>query len=172
MINNKLKIIHPHNVGDGSITVGFGHYIQPSEWKDYNDKYNISKDKSDEELLEINMTVEDALQIFKNDITFHSSKVEEYLKDNNISVTQNEFDALVIYRYNKGNIGAVLDLLKSGNKDKETWYKVMVNADGASNFENSLTNRRKWQNSIYFDNYYDSEYFGFRKDIIIPEIKY
>lgn len=63
-------------------------------------------------------------------------------------------------------------MLDSGNKDKETWYKVMVNADGANDFENFLTNRRKGQNSIYFDNDYGLEYFGFRKDIINPKIKY
>jgi RHS repeat-associated protein len=168
--DNNLVGIRPHNVGDGSITVGFGHFIQRNEWSHYTEKYGITQNMNNSELNKIVIPVEDALNILKNDIQKHVSKVSDFLVDESINVTQNEFDSLVIYRYNKGNIGAVLNLLRDGNRDRDIWYQSMVNADNNRKFETSLNERRKWQNDIFFDNNYSPDYFGPRYDIGIPKI--
>jgi len=170
--NNNLIGVRPHNVGDGSITVGFGHYIQSDEWTYYEDNYGITKNMTNSELKNIVMPVNDALDIFKADVQEHTNEVKEFLVDAGVDITQNEFDALVIYRFNKGNIGAVLNLLREGNRDRQLWYDTMVNADNNGKFEKSLNERRNWQNDIFFDKNYSPDYFGPRPDIGIPSINF
>ena len=59
------------------------------------------------------------------DVKFHSKAISDWLIEKNIKVTQKEFDALVIYRYNRGNMSqSAMQYLETGNKKRDDWKKI------------------------------------------------
>ena len=83
-----------------SLTIGFGHKIKPGE--------DFSKGISEDE----------AWKLFKQDIQEHADAINQWAADNNLKLTQQQFDALVSLRFNMGSLeGApkLRSLIISGN---------------------------------------------------------
>lgn len=137
---------------DGGITIGFGHHISAEEWNE--------KDSEDYLLLKqyvpqnVQMTgieantdtipkscvllvpdsqmipIEVIEDLFNKDVDIHCTKVQEMLEDDKITVSQNEFDALVIYRYNRGKISENAEtLLRDGNRSEEDWKNIWTGGE-------------------------------------------
>ena len=132
---------------DGGVTIGVGHIISEEEWKDETNPdrqllaqyvpegFVVEKiTVKDGELLPYGgYTVKDAdmvpidvvEQIYYSDIAEFSKAITNFLKQENITVTQYEFDALVICRFNTGHLPEeALNYLKDGNRDRDAWYNV------------------------------------------------
>lgn len=128
--------IKPYNVGDGGITVGFGHFIS------YN---TMAKDLNAYKLTQRNLSIDEAISLLKSDLEYFETQVLNLINENEIYLTQNEFDALVLQAYNYGNIKYLTDLLKSGSRDRDEWIQVItkrMEKNKGTNFYNGLMNRR------------------------------
>lgn len=131
---------------DGGITIGFGHHISEEEWlNEENEDHKLLQKyvSKDIEITGKEVKLEDCPvsgviiasdqkipigvinEIFRKDIETYGKKVADYLAEKNIEVSQTEFDALVIYSFNRGKISDdVRKYLESGNRNKEDWGKV------------------------------------------------
>lgn len=74
----------------------------------------------------------------------HENKINEWL-----IIEQNQFDALVMFRYNMGNIVIFLDCIKN-SKPRNEWDKIIN--EKTSN--KGLKNRYKVTLDLYFENKY------------------
>jgi len=123
-------------------TIGYGHLILKDEWGKY--KNGISESQ--------------ALTLFKTDIQPFSSKVKGVIKT---TITQNEFDALVILTFNIGVNGfgtsSVLKLIndptaRTSYLSLEAAWKAWNKSQGK--ISNGLKNRRQAEWNIYTKNIY------------------
>ncbi|WP_156130581.1 lysozyme [Paenibacillus durus] len=102
-------------------TIGYGHVIQPGEY------------------FSNGITKEEALALLKNELNGkYADAVRNWMEDNNITLTQQQFDALVSFSYNAGEDAlnqatTLTNLLKSGVTSQEKikgafllWVKVKV----------------------------------------------
>ncbi len=134
-------------VDDGGITIGYGHHINEGEW--------LKADESDHILLaeyvpeDVTITgieadrnslprsgiipvegaemvpIEVIEELLEQDIQENCEAISAYLSEEEITLTQKEFDALVIYRYNRGHLSSkAMEYLKEGNRIKEDWEKI------------------------------------------------
>lgn len=134
--NGNIIGIKPYNVGDGGITVGFGHFISSSDilknsrWYDYANR---------------NISIDEANALLKEDLSKFENHVRSIMDKNDVYLTQNEFDALVIQAYNYGNVNYLTDILKSGTRDRQKWLDVIterMEPNKKTAFYDGLMNRR------------------------------
>lgn len=144
--------IYPHYVGDGGITFGYGHYINADEYKnDKSEKKIVDTYLKKEQLVfDVDecraiddakwMPIDTATNLYYADVDVHIQKVTEFLDENDISLSNDQVWALVMYRYNCGSISSKCqELLLEGNMDKEDWKKVWhANGDRLEAYENLM----------------------------------
>ena len=128
-------------------TIGYGHY-----GKDVSEKQTITK--------------EDALKLLKKDMKRFETKVMKY--NNCYNFTQNEFDALVSFAYNVGNIDQLT--AKGTRTKKEIADAMLLYIKSGGNVLNGLRKRRNKERELFLkrstSNFYP-KYNGASKDIDI-----
>ena len=128
-------------------TIGYGHY-----GKDVEEKQTITK--------------EEALSLLKKDMKRFETKVMKY--NDCYNFTQNEFDALVSFAYNVGNID---QLTAKGTRTKKEISDAMLRyVKSGGNVLNGLVKRRNKERELFLkcstSNFYP-KYNGASKDIDI-----
>lgn len=126
-------------------TIGYGHY-----GKDVEEKQSITK--------------EQALKLLKKDIKRFETKVMKY--NDCYNFTQNEFDALVSFAYNVGNIDQLT--AKGTRTKKEIADAMLLYIKSGGNVLNGLRKRRNEERELFLkcstSNFYP-KYNGASKDI-------
>lgn len=126
-------------------TIGYGHY-----GKDVDEKQTITK--------------EDALSLLKKDMKRFETKVMKY--NNCYNFTQNEFDALVSFAYNVGNIDQLT--AKGTRTKKEIADAMLLYIKSGGNVLEGLRKRRIRERELFLkcstSNFYP-KYNGASKDI-------
>ena len=126
-------------------TIGYGHY-----GKDVDEKQTITK--------------EEALTLLKKDIKRFETKVMKY--NNCYNFTQNEFDALVSFAYNVGNIDQLTS--KGTRTKKEIADAMLLYIKSGGNVLDGLRKRRIRERELFLkcstSNFYP-KYNGASKDI-------
>lgn len=126
-------------------TIGYGHY-----GKDVDEKQTITK--------------EDALALLKKDMKRFETKVMKY--NNCYNFTQNEFDALVSFAYNVGNIDQLT--AKGIRTKKEIADAMLLYIKSGGNVLDGLRKRRIRERELFLkcstSNFYP-KYNGASKDI-------
>ncbi|MDE5590706.1 MAG: hypothetical protein K2J60_16465, partial [Acetatifactor sp.] len=141
-----LSGVKPHNVGDGSMTSGFGDYLTTDDVKYYEDKgYTMKtkivkkngKDKvfvyfgGNVDYIPINVVVEKYME----DIQKMETKIQDNLKkglekagrgNEVLLYSQRQFDALIIARYQLGSLGdKAQGLILNKESDPELWKEAL-----------------------------------------------
>lgn len=112
-------------------TIGYGHYGA-----------DVKKDMV--------ITKEKSLELLRKDVKNAVSKVSKYQKK--YKFKQNEFDALVSFCYNVGNIRQLTD---NGRRSKsEIASKMVVYNKSGGKVVRGLTNRRKKEQSVFLKGSY------------------
>lgn len=128
-------------------TIGYGHY-----GKDVEENQTITK--------------KEALLLLKNDVKRFESKVMKY--DDCYNFTQNEFDSLVSFAYNVGNIDKLT--AKGTRTKKEIADAMLLYIKSGGNVLDGLRKRRIKERELFLkcstSNYYP-KYNGASKDIDI-----
>lgn len=128
-------------------TIGYGHY-----GKDVDEKQTITK--------------EEALLLLKKDMKRFEAKVMKY--NNCYNFTQNEFDALVSFAYNVGNIDQLT--AKGTRTKKEIADAMLLYIKSGGNVLDGLRKRRTKERELFLNcstsNFYP-KYNGASKDIDI-----
>lgn len=128
-------------------TIGYGHY-----GKDVDENQSITK--------------EQALSLLKKDIKRFETKVMKY--NDCYNFTQNEFDALVSFSYNVGNIDQLT--AKGTRTKKEIADAMLLYIKSSGNVLNGLRKRRNKERELFLkcstSNFYP-KYNGASKDIDI-----
>lgn len=128
-------------------TIGYGHY-----GKDVDENQTITK--------------EQALLLLKNDMKRFETKVMKY--NNFYNFTQNEFDALVSFAYNVGNIDQLT--AKGTRTKKEIADAMLLYIKSGGNVLDGLRKRRTKERELFLNcstsNFYP-KYNGASKDIDI-----
>lgn len=126
-------------------TIGYGHY-----GKDVDEKQTITK--------------EEALVLLKKDMKRFETKVMKY--NNFYNFTQNEFDALVSFAYNVGNIDQLT--AKGSRTKKEIADAMLLYIKSGGNVLDGLRKRRNKERELFLkgstSNFYP-KYNGASKDI-------
>ena len=126
-------------------TIGYGHY-----GKDVDEKQTITK--------------EEALLLLKKDMKRFEAKVMKY--NNCYNFTQNEFDALVSFAYNVGNIDQLTE--KGTRTKKEIADAMLLYIKSGGSVLNGLRKRRIRERELFLkcstSNFYP-KYNGASKDI-------
>lgn len=126
-------------------TIGYGHY-----GKDVDEKQTITK--------------EEALLLLKKDMKRFEAKVMKY--NNCYNFTQNEFDALVSFAYNVGNIDQLT--VKGTRTKKEIAEAMLLYIKSGGKVLNGLRKRRIRERELFLkcstSNFYP-KYNGASKDI-------
>lgn len=134
--NGELVGYWPHYVGDKGITLGYGHYIDKDEFNNdlsernlllryvhqdnivFNSKPGIVGNSDYVSLYEMDI-------LLYKDINYSLKIIVDWCEENNISITQNELEALVIYRFNKGHLtDECLELLEANNRNESDWSAI------------------------------------------------
>ena len=128
-------------------TIGYGHY-----GKDVEEKQSITKNQ--------------AIKLLKKDIKRFETKVMKY--NDCYNFTQNEFDALVSFAYNVGNIDQLT--AKGTRSKKEIADAMLLYVKSGGNVLNGLRKRRNEERELFLkcstSNFYP-KYNGASKDIDI-----
>lgn len=135
---NKIKThealrLQPYRDSAGLWTIGYGHLIKPDEW--WNE-----------------ITEEFAEQLLKNDLAIAESAVKDFVE---ITITQNQYDALVSFVFNVGvNAFENSTLLKKLNAGDPSvvdeflrWNKTTIN--GKLKVVAGLTTRRERERDLF-----------------------
>lgn len=117
-------------------TIGYGHYGADVKKND-----TITKEK--------------ALELLKSDLKGFESKVNKY--EPNYKYTQNEFDALVSFCYNVGNIDK---LTKNGTRPKKeiSQYMILYTKSGGVSLR-GLEKRRMKERELFLTPYENNELY-------------
>lgn len=107
-------------------TIGYGHY-----GKDVKEYDTITKEK--------------AMELLKKDLVGFEKKVNKY--DNIYDFNQNEFDALVSFAYNVGNIDMLTN--KGKRTKKEISERIISYNKSGGKVLNGLTKRRKAEQELF-----------------------
>jgi len=122
--------------GEGA-TIGYGHLVSSDQWEKYKD----------------GITPDQALSLFRADLNPYVNTVKTKVT---VSITQNEFDAMVILAFNIGQRGfsgsSVLKMVndpdvRTGYTNLEDAWKAWNKSQGVVN--RGLTNRRQAEWDIY-----------------------
>ncbi|WP_173030481.1 lysozyme [Campylobacter sp. CCUG 57310] len=132
------KVIKEWNI---HATIGYGHLISEKEWSQY----------------EKGITREQAGELFDNDLLKYEDAVVVSIKK---YVTQNQFDALVIFCYNIGvngfknsSVVKIINGQKSNYSSLEDAWKAWGKSNGKQN--KGLENRRNAEYKIYSEGKYE-----------------
>ncbi len=131
----------PYKVGGrGNWTIGFGHEIKPGE--------DFSNGLSEEE----------AWKLLRKDVKEHTDALNQWAAENNLKLTQQQFDALVSLRFNLGSLGVAPKLIShilSGNATPEQIRKEFedIISDETGRRE-GLWQRRRDEADMFFNNDY------------------
>ena len=139
---------YAHNIGDGVMTIGYG----------CTDAY----DGQNYQTLKANEPVSDELA----STVFATSVTESYgiplinrLESDGVTVTQNEFDAMLSFVYNAGlgslTNSAFYQQIKLGNKQQAGQLWLSTNVLPGTQFETGLRERRQAEVNIFLDGNYD-----------------
>jgi hypothetical protein len=105
---------------------------------------------------------------FIYDVGEDSESISRWLNNEEIILTQNEFDALVTHRYNTGGLQryepdvpdwadySVLELLSAKNRNRED-YESVFEARRSGPYSEALSTRTAWELDIFFDNDYNKD---------------
>ena len=116
-------------------TIGYGHYGA-----------DVKKDDT--------ITKEEARKLLENDLLSFEKKVSKY--DSKYDFNQNEFDALVSFAYNVGNIDQ-LTANGTRSRDKIAECMLLYNKSGGKVL-NGLTKRRKAERELFLTKVFTSYY--------------
>ena len=116
-------------------TIGYGHYGS-----------DVKKDDT--------ITREEARKLLEADLLSFEKKVSKY--DSKYDFNQNEFDALVSFAYNVGNIDQ-LTAKGTRNRDKIAECMLLYNKSGGRVL-NGLTKRRKAEHDLFLNKVFTSYY--------------
>lgn len=119
----ELLGIYPHYVGDGGITFGYGHYVSPGEYDTDPDEQSLvdtycpsgAMDNTNLSGVVPNsdyVPIDEVNSMFEADVSEHVGPVVNWLNDNNVELSDSQIFALIMYRYNHGNIGSLLPYLE------------------------------------------------------------
>lgn len=117
-------------------TIGYGHYGA-----------DVKKDDT--------ITREEARKLLENDLLSFEKKVSKY--DSIYDFNQNEFDALVSFAYNVGNIDQ-LTAKGTRSRDKIAECMLLYNKSGGRVL-NGLTKRREAERKLFFTKVSTSNYY-------------
>lgn len=129
-----------YDAGDGFRTIGSGHVIFPSE----NIPDRISKEYADE--------------LFQKDISLkRSESLDDFIKQYSIKLTQNQYDALLSFRFNEGGYKwdedpkdfKLKSLLINGHYIKEEIAEAMLRYDLVGDKKNAVYIEDEWIKSKY-----------------------
>ncbi len=140
--NGNILGIKPHDVGDGGITVGYGHFISEATMRNDPEAYSLTQR---------NLSVREATDLMKRDLEHFEKQILNLMRKNDIYLVQHEFDALVLQAYNYGNVNYLTDLLKSGSRDRKKWIEVITERMEVNRgkFYNGLMNRRYQEMDLF-----------------------
>ena len=109
--NGTLTGIRPRNVGDGSITTGIGDWLDKGDYDWYQKEYGLSRTDVGTKT----MPIDRALAKMNHDINDSESRINNWCRNNDVQLKQNEFDACIIGNYQFYSLGQdILNLLKKG----------------------------------------------------------
>ena len=128
--NKQTSILEPYQDITGTWTIGYGNT--------YISNVKVTKDTKP-------ITIEQAEDLLKTSIKIYEQRVIDELKT---EVTQNQFDALVSFCFNLGNIKGLKDKVNNGTLQREDFYKY-VYSKGI--FIQGLMNRRIAEANYYFN---------------------
>jgi len=180
-INSEPVGMYPYDVFDNGITFGYGRHVHFNGLHGINgwsvddigiallDRYGVRQfvnNRGNPNNLRAQprirtdgghprfMTFADAHSLLISRVEDDVNTINSFLGDNNISTTQQEFDALVMHRYLNGSLGAaVIGLLDSGNRNRSDWNMVVANSTG-SVFSQGWNDRGGRTLSLFFDGNY------------------
>ena len=139
---------YAHNIGDGVLTIGYG----------CTDRY----DGSNYQQLKAKEPVSDVLasEVFANSLTEnYGIPLINRLEADGITVTQEEFDALLSFVYNAGlgslTGSSIYTCLLNGDKQGAYNAWLTTNILAGSQFESGLRSRRKAEATIFLKGQYD-----------------
>jgi|GEM_PF-1581315 len=135
--------IRPHEIGDGGVTVGFGHYISYDE---------ILNSLEAQNLASRNLSIEEAFELMGQDLIRFENHLFKIMRENEIYLRQHEFDALVLMSYNLGNVNFLVDFLTTGNRTISDWQDIITKrmvANKGTKFYNGLMNRRYQEINLF-----------------------
>lgn len=135
------------HTSDGGVTIGKGHYIWDREWANETDPDHELLSQYVPDGFELTrITVDDGKllhkggylvegadmvpiavvdQIFYTDIQNCNQAISTFLEQKNVTVTQSQFDALVICRFNSGRLPRdIIINLENGNWNPDDWYNA------------------------------------------------
>ncbi len=131
----------PYKVdSSGKWTIGFGHEILPGE--------DFSNGLSEEE----------SWKLLRKDVKKHADAINQWAAENNLKLTQQQFDALVSLRFNLGSLGVAPKLMGhilSGNATPEQIRKEFEDIISTeTGRKEGLWQRRRDEADMFFNNDY------------------
>lgn len=139
---------YAHNIGDGVMTIGYG----------CTDAYDLVHF----EQLKANEPVSDSLAsdvMAESLVSGYGVPLKNQLKGDGVTVTANEFDALLSFVYNAG-LGSLIRSsfyaqIKAGNKAEACELWLTTNIMAGSSFEAGLRSRRQAEVNIFKSSQYE-----------------
>lgn len=172
--HGKLTGIKPHLAGDGYVTVAFGDCLMGNDLEFYLEEFRkngIEDELSDkvEDFNDIKDTVIPVDICFKKlllDVEYYYQDAIKDFQEAGIKLSQNQLDAIVIAKYQCFSIGEkAFEAVKEG-KDRETLFKLFLEAHGKNGNYKPRTNVEM---NIYFDSDYTVE--GELTDVIVEPLE-
>lgn len=148
------------DIGDGKYTIGIGNTVKKTDNKaiqEYKKKYGIDVTKVGSQV-----DIKTCMKIYNDHVNQYTSAVNSLLQRYNHTVSQNEYDALVIAVYNRPALaskGHALDtLIKKNNHNKKDWRTTITNEYKGlakwNQFGKGWCNRIEDELELYFDKDY------------------
>ena len=152
-----IKIV---DIGDGGLTVGFGIYFPystPSKKNEFEKKYGISIVKNNV------VSIDLASRMFEDVIGSYEKTVVNFAKDNNITLNQHQFDALVMQAFNGWAYGEYGNPYIRQNQSAEQIINEVMKVYKArnsnyTNYEKGWRNRVTDQVNVYLYGIYKKTY--------------
>ena len=172
--DGKLIGIKPHLAGDGRVTFGFGDCLQEGDIEFYKDaernnrisgylsdkvsEYNLMKDT----VIPVDICFEKMIQ----DITPLYEKARSDFEKEELTLSQNQLDALSIIKYQCYTIGSEAYNAILNNDGREKLYEAVLDKHGRNGDFEFRTNVEM---NIYYEGNYDVE--GGLSDIIVEPLE-
>ena len=102
---------------------------------------------------DMKITKLEAVELFRKDLIYF----ENCVNSKNITLTQNQFDALVCFTYNCG-VGCLNTLVKNRTINQIGGALVLYNKDATGNVNQGLVDRRKKEQELFFKNFCGEKY--------------
>ncbi|TCK93197.1 RHS repeat-associated protein [Natranaerovirga hydrolytica] len=182
--NGNVIGIFPYDVFDNGITFGYGHHASYREVMIAKDPFEINLVKKYDVYDKLHndgnpnnnrarplmneegsnwMSLEEAEDLLERDVQIFGKNINTFISENNISIKQHEFDALVIYTFLRGSMSDnVENLLIDGNRNTGQWSKAF-GISGDPSFGGGWANRTEKTLDLFInDNYIYNEEEIFR----------